>query len=137
MAKSLGFQEVVLSLYERERNVFVPHAQIGLDDRWTEMRGKEVAAEEITRHWTERNRVSKSFHVRDRSERDARLSGVSSRRVLTTGEEGWRPDELLWIPLTLGEGLEVESFVEITCQVPLPQPFSQRKGSAEICREVS
>jgi diguanylate cyclase (GGDEF)-like protein len=89
-----------LSLYDRENNVFTPHAHFGLDDRWPAMRGQSVPAQEITRHWIERNRVSKSYHLRERGSREAGLSGLAApQRVLATGDEGWRPSELLWIPL--------------------------------------
>jgi diguanylate cyclase (GGDEF)-like protein len=99
VGRSLGFQAVVLSLYDRENNVFTPRAQFGLDDRWPAMHGQPVTAQEITRHWTERHRVSKSYHVRDAAAREPGLSGASARRVLTAGEDGWRSNELLWIPL--------------------------------------
>ncbi len=99
VAKGLGFQQVVLSLYDRERNVFSPRAHFGLDDRWPEIRQRDAPAEEITRHWTEKNRVSKSFHVRDRSARPPSTAGPDSRRVVAAGDDGWHPGELLWIPL--------------------------------------
>ncbi len=106
VARSLGFQQVVLSLYDRERNVFTPRAHFGLADRWSAMRDRSVPAEEITRHWNERHRVSKSFHVRERSSLEGSLSRASApRRVLAAGEEGWRPDEILWIPLYSEERL--------------------------------
>ena len=98
VAKGLGFQRVVLSIYDRERNAFHARAQFGLDEEWPALQGGIVPAEEITKHWNDRNRVSKSYHVRERArEAGARISGV--RRVLTAGDDGWRPDELLWIPL--------------------------------------
>ena len=99
VAKGLGFQQVVLSLYDRERNVFSPRAHFGLDDRWPDLRQRDVPAEEITCHWTERNRVSKSFYVRDRSAREAAPAVAAARKVVTAGDEGWHPGELLWIPL--------------------------------------
>ena len=40
VARSLGFNAVLLSLYEAERDVFVRHAQFGLDRRWPELAGK-------------------------------------------------------------------------------------------------
>ena len=101
VVKSLGFREVVLSLYDRERNVFTPHAHSGLDDRWPTIRQRDLPAEEITRHWTEKNRVSKSFHVLDRSARQtpSGATAAAARKVVTAGEGGWQADELLWIPL--------------------------------------
>ena len=99
VAKGLGFQRVLLSLYDRERNAFTARAHFGMDDRWPALQGEIVPAEEITKHWNDRSRVSKSYHVRDRL-RDGGGSRVSApRSVLTAGDEGWRPDELLWIPL--------------------------------------
>jgi len=102
VAKSLGFQRVVLSTYERERNVFVPRAHFGGEKEWSALRSREIPAEEITRWWTERHRVSKSFHVRDRRSGDvepALSRAQSPRRVLAAGDEAWRAEELMWIPL--------------------------------------
>ncbi|HEY1250301.1 MAG TPA: GGDEF domain-containing protein [Thermoanaerobaculia bacterium] len=96
VAKSLGFRAVLLSLYDREENVFAPRAHFGLGERWPKMLGKTIPAQEVTRHWTDRYRVSKSYHVRERSLTPG-ISGVG--RVLAAGDEGWRADELLWIPL--------------------------------------
>ena len=65
-----------------------------------ELHGRTVPAHEVTRHWIERNRVSKSYHVRESAAPASGISGVTaSRRVLTAGDDGWHPDELLWIPL--------------------------------------
>ena len=99
VTKALGFREVVLSLYDRESNVFTPRAHSGLGDRWAAIRQRDVPADEVTRQWTEKNRVSKSFHVLDRSARDTPAGHSGARRVVTAGEAGWQADELLWIPL--------------------------------------
>jgi diguanylate cyclase (GGDEF)-like protein len=100
VARGLGFQEVLLSLYDREKNVFMPHAHFGLDERWPSLRGRAVPADELTRHWTERNRVSRSFHLRERPAREApQPRAPISHRVLTAGENGWLANEILWIPL--------------------------------------
>ena len=102
VAKSLGYQRVVLSTYERERNVFVARSHFGAEEGWNVLRSREVPAEEITRWWTERHRVSKSFHVRDRraGDQEAKLpKAQESRRVLAAGEDAWRAEELIWIPL--------------------------------------
>ena len=48
------------------------------------------------------HRVSKSFHVRDRRAATARRSSrrpQEPRRVLAAGEDAWRAEELIWIPL--------------------------------------
>ena len=105
VSKALGFREVVLSLYDRERNMFIPRAHSGRDDSWPTIQKREVPADEITRHWTEKNRVSKSFHVVDRSGRDAASGHSGARRVVAAGDGGWQADELLWIPLYAGDRL--------------------------------
>jgi len=129
VAKSLGFQQVVLSLYDRERNVFTPRAHFGQEDRWADMRDQNVAAEEITKHWNDRNRVSKSYHVRSRSLRESGISRVAaSRRVLAAGDEGWRPDELLWIPLYSEDRL-------LGC-LSVEEPRNGRSPSLETIRSL-
>ena len=100
VARSLGFQQVVLSLYDRETNAFTPQAHFGLDASWESLRGEKVPAEEITKHWNDRNRVSKSYHLRDRVPRESGfVRAAASRRVLAAGDDSWSPNELLWIPL--------------------------------------
>jgi diguanylate cyclase (GGDEF)-like protein len=100
VARGLGFQQVVLSLYDRDTNSFTPRAHFGMDDTWETLRDESVPAEEITKHWNDRNRVSKSYHVRDRSPRESGLvRAAASRRVLAAADEGWSANELLWIPL--------------------------------------
>jgi diguanylate cyclase (GGDEF)-like protein len=105
VARSLGFNAVLLSLYDAERNLFVRRAQYGLDRRWAEIQGQEVPADEITRHWSERNRLSKSYYVRDRSAGEVGrydvVVGTPRRRV----PNGWRPYDMLFIPLLSGERL--------------------------------
>ena len=129
VAKSLGFQAVVLSLYDREQNVFTPRAHFGHDDRWPAMQDQIVPAQEITRHWTDRHRVSKSYHVKDSSPSEGTLSGVpASRRVLTAGENAWRPDELLWIPLYSDDRL-------LGC-LSVDEPHNGRSPSLETIRSL-
>jgi diguanylate cyclase (GGDEF)-like protein len=106
VARSLGFDIVLLSLYDAERDVFVRRAQYGLDRRWEEIQGQEVPSEEITRGWTDANRISKSYLVRQRSSREINPYDVTvplgGRR---RGGAAWRPHEILWIPLLADERL--------------------------------
>jgi diguanylate cyclase (GGDEF)-like protein len=98
VARSLGYERVLLSLYDREKNVFTPRAHVGMDETWDALRRESVSAEEITRHWNDKNRVSRSFHVRERARGDSgplRLAG--SERVLA--DDAWSAGELLWVPL--------------------------------------
>ena len=86
--RSLGFNAVLLSVYEPERNAFVHRAQFGLDQRWEEMKGREIPAAEITRNWTEENRVSKSYHLRERTTgTPTRFDVVTARSARRSGPE--------------------------------------------------
>jgi|RhiMetdeSRZDD1v2_1073273.scaffolds.fasta_scaffold22692_5 diguanylate cyclase (GGDEF)-like protein len=125
VARSLGFQEVVLSIYDRERNVFSPRAHFGLGERWSSMAGRDVPSAEITRHWTERNRVSKSFHVREASSHE---SVRSSRNVVDAGEDAWKPGELLWIPLYAEDRL-------LGC-LSVDEPRSGQSPRVEVVRSL-
>lgn len=106
VARSLGFNVVLLSLYDAERDVFVHRAQVGLDRKWAELQGREVPAREIIKHWTSESRVSKSYHIRNRTANDLGPYDISvgqpaRRRV----PNGWHPYEALWIPLMSEERL--------------------------------
>ncbi len=102
--RSLGFNAVLLSVYEPERNGFVHRAQFGLDRRWEEMKGREIPAAEITRNWTEENRVSRSYHFR-KNARDGEPESLVPRSARRSGPNAWKPYETLWIPLVSGERL--------------------------------
>jgi diguanylate cyclase (GGDEF)-like protein len=102
VGRSLGFEAVLLSTYDGASDQFVHRAQSGLDRSWGEMQGQEIPAREITQYWTERNRVSKSYHVRHREPReDEGPFGVPGPR--RPGANAWLPTETLWIPLVSGE----------------------------------
>lgn len=104
VSRSLGFNVVLLSLYEQDRDVLVHRAQFGLDRKWEELKGREVPAREITKYWTDANRVSKSYFVRNRTANDlgpydVAVPALSRRRL----PNGWRAYDTLWIPLMSGE----------------------------------
>ncbi|HTD52673.1 MAG TPA: sensor domain-containing diguanylate cyclase, partial [Thermoanaerobaculia bacterium] len=106
VARSLGFNAVLLSLYETEHDVFVRHAQFGLDRRWPELNGQAVPAAEITRHWIDRNRVSKSYHLRHRSAAEiGPYEEFGPYPRPHSHPNSWLPYEVLWIPLQSGERL--------------------------------
>jgi diguanylate cyclase (GGDEF)-like protein len=105
VANSLGFNAVLLSLYETERDLFVRRAQYGLDHRWAEIQGQEVPAVEITRHWTERNRVSKSYFVRERTSDEIGRYDVVTAAPRRRTANGWRAYDILFIPLLSEETL--------------------------------
>jgi diguanylate cyclase (GGDEF)-like protein len=104
VGRSLGFDAVLLSLYDAASDRFVHRAQHGLDRRWGELQGKEVASREITQYWTERNKVSRSYHVRHRDGTDdAELFGPALPR--RSQPNAWLATETLWIPLVSGDVL--------------------------------
>jgi diguanylate cyclase (GGDEF)-like protein len=105
VARSLGFDAVLLSLYDAEKDLFVRRSQYGLDQRWAEIQGQEVPAAEITRHWIERNRVSKSFYVRDRTSGELGRYDVVTSTPRRRTANGWRAYDMLFIPLLSGESL--------------------------------
>ncbi len=106
VSRSLGFDVVLLSLYDAERDVFVRRAQSGVDHRWEELQGEEVPAREITKYWTDRNLVSKSYLVRDRTRNDLGRYDIAVPPLYRRrAADGWRPYEILWIPLLSGEKL--------------------------------
>jgi diguanylate cyclase (GGDEF)-like protein len=104
-AKSLGFNVVVLSLYDRDRNVLVHRAQYGIDRQWPELQDREVPAAEITRQWTEANRVSRSYFVRNRTTQDLGPYDIVAPRAQRRPRSGWGPHDILWIPLASGDRL--------------------------------
>ena len=62
-------------------NVFMPHGPTSASTSAGRTCGGGTSPPtEITRHWTERNRVSKSFHVRDRSARETPRRAVATAR---------------------------------------------------------
>ncbi|HTY40419.1 MAG TPA: sensor domain-containing diguanylate cyclase [Thermoanaerobaculia bacterium] len=129
VARSLGFQRVVLSLYDREKSVFAARAHFGMDEEWEALQREPVPAEEITRHWNERNRVSKSYHVRERGAAGTgALKPGAAGRVLAAGEEAWGPNELLWIPLYSEDRL-------LGC-LRVDEPRNGRSPSAETIRSL-
>ncbi len=96
---------MLLSLYDAEKDLFVRRSQYGLDQRWAEIQGQEVPAAEITRHWTDRNRVSKSYYVRDRTSDDLGRYDVVTTTLRRRTANGWRAYDMLFIPLLSGESL--------------------------------
>jgi diguanylate cyclase (GGDEF)-like protein len=105
VARSLGFNEVLLSLYEADRHVFVRRAQFGLDRGWSEIQGQAVPAAEIMRHWTDQNRVSRSYHLRHRTGDAGAVEPPVPFAARRSQPDSWLPYEVLWIPLQSGERL--------------------------------
>jgi len=127
VTRSLGFDVVLLSLYDPERNIFVRRAQVGLDRRWDELKGQEVPAGEITKSWTEGNRVSRSYLVR-RSQRDLGPYDIVVGPPRHRNPDGWSPYEILWIPLLSEERL-------VGC-LAVDEPRNGQSASLETIRAL-
>ncbi|MGE5412937.1 MAG: diguanylate cyclase [Syntrophomonadaceae bacterium] len=128
VARSLGFQKVVLSLYDRERGVFAARAHFGMDETWEALRRESVPAEDITRHWNDRNRVSRSYHVREAKRGDSGAVRLGASGRVLAPEDAWAAGELLWIPLYSEERL-------LGC-LRVDQPKNGRLPSAETIRSL-
>jgi diguanylate cyclase (GGDEF)-like protein len=100
VGNSLGFNVVLLSLYDRTESVFERRAQVGLDAMWDGLSRQKLPREEIARWFSERFRISKSYFVShvDRFEPDE-----SVRRGRPVAPGSWHAQDLLFIPLTAGD----------------------------------
>jgi transcriptional regulator with GAF, ATPase, and Fis domain len=60
---SLGWDVVLLSLYDRAENVFVRRAHVGLDEAWDALSKENLPREEVVKWFAERHRISKSYFI--------------------------------------------------------------------------
>jgi diguanylate cyclase (GGDEF)-like protein len=102
VATSLGFDVVLLSLYDRQENVFERRAQVGLDASWAELVREKVPRDELFRYFAEGFRISKSFFV-EHSERGSVEDTGQRRRRGVLSQRAWHPNDLLFIPLTASD----------------------------------
>jgi diguanylate cyclase (GGDEF)-like protein len=103
VASSLGFDVVLLSLYDRQENVFERRAQVGLDASWEELSRQRLPREELFRYFAEGFRISKSYFV-SHSER-ASVEDTARRRRGVLAQREWHPNDLLFIPLTSSDSV--------------------------------
>jgi len=103
---SLGYRVVVLSLFDPVENVFERRAQVGLDDTSPGAPPRKVPREEIVRWFGEQFRISKSYFASNPDRKvSVEDSGRSERRRRGMSVGAWRPNELLFVPLTTGDQL--------------------------------
>jgi diguanylate cyclase (GGDEF)-like protein len=104
VSRSLGFQVVLLSLYDHTANVFERRAAAGLDLRGGEPPPERVPREEIARWFSERYRISKSYFVSHLDHETSVIStGKIERRRRVAGAGTWNPRDQLFVPLTAGD----------------------------------
>jgi len=105
VSSSLGFNIVLLSLYDRLEGVFERRAHVGLEAIWEELSQQKLAREEIARWFSEKYRISKSYFVShlERTDLGTPVKEERRRRAFAAGE--WHAQDLLFIPLTTGDQL--------------------------------
>jgi len=102
----LGYRVVVLSLFDPVENVFERRAQVGLDDTSPGAPPRKVPHEEIARWFGEQFRISKSYFASNPDRKvSVEDSGRSERRRRGASVGAWRPNDLLFVPLTTGDQL--------------------------------
>lgn len=104
VSQSLGYNVVLLSLYDRVENVFERRAQVGLDGAWPELSKQKVPREEIARWFAERFRISKSYFVRHFERLESDELPILPRRDHAAAST-WHPQNLFFVPLTSGDQL--------------------------------
>ncbi len=102
VATSLGFDVVLLSLYDRQENVFERRAQVGLDATWADLIRHKIPRDELFRYFAEGFRISKSFFVSHSERGSLEDTGARRRRGVLT-QRAWHPNDLLFIPLTASD----------------------------------
>jgi diguanylate cyclase (GGDEF)-like protein len=101
--EALGFEVVVIALYDKQRKEFIRRAHAGLQAVWDEMRKKPVAAEEITPFLNPEFRVSNSYFV------SYTALEQSEGGLFVRGEEtadrprDWHANDMLLVPLMSGD----------------------------------
>lgn len=106
VSSSLGFNVVLLSLYDRNDNVFERRAHVGLDASWEELSRQRLPRDEIARWFSERFRISKSYFIShlERFQPEGSRSLQERRRRIAAGGK-WDTQDLLFVPLTAGDQL--------------------------------
>ncbi len=97
--ESLGYPIVLVSLYHRADGVFERRAQVGLDDVWEELSSQRVPRDEVTRFFSDRFRLSKSYFVSHTAAEDKGPTPDPAR----AGRHSKR--DTLLVPLTSGDQL--------------------------------
>lgn len=104
---SLGFRVVLLSLHNRQEGLFERRAHVGLDDdAWEQLAKEKLGLEEITRYFSDRFQVSKSYFVPHDERGATGGTTVGGRRKRRSAlKRAWHAEDLLFIPLTAGNHL--------------------------------
>ncbi|MFZ2492296.1 MAG: sensor domain-containing diguanylate cyclase [Thermoanaerobaculia bacterium] len=105
--QSLGFRVVVFALYDKEGDVFLRRAQVGLDDVWEDMRTRPVSAVEIRKFMNDQFRISKSYFVPHtslrQSENDFFVRRDNVELAVPRRADEWHENDMLLAPLRSGD----------------------------------
>ena len=96
--RSLGFQRVLISLYDRDHHVFIRKAQAGLSEEvFRRAREQQVPEKHFFQFFQEKYKISNSFFISHQegsnTDYDVKMDGERDPG------EGWHPDDYLLIPL--------------------------------------
>ncbi len=100
----LGYDSVLLMLYNRADSTFEPRAQVGLDNTWREISKKRPPRDEILQLFADKFRISKSYFITS-LERSAGEDDVDETRSRSGTTGAWEQNDLLIVPLTSGDQL--------------------------------
>jgi diguanylate cyclase (GGDEF)-like protein len=97
--RSLGFQRVLISLYDRDRHVFIRKAQAGLSEEvFRRAREQQVPEKSFFQFFQEKYKISNSFFISHQETTNTDY-GVKMDGGHDPGG-GWHSDDYLLIPLT-------------------------------------
>lgn len=101
---SVGFEQVVFSLFDAKRGVYVRRAQAGVGELWEDLRRKPVTAPSIEVFMDPDFRLSNSFYVRHTALRqsDGAFFVVREDEPAPVADE-WHENDMLLVPLVSGE----------------------------------
>ena len=99
--ESLGFNAVLLSLYNEVEGVFIRRASAGLPaEVFARLREEHVPQQEILRYFDDRFRAGRCYLVRHDSGLPLPPHGYRPLlRPRRTGPDAWHPDDILLVPL--------------------------------------
>ena len=131
--ESLGFNAVLLSLYDRERRVFIRRASAGLPaEDFARLKEQHVPEEEILRYFEDRFRLGRCYLVRHDSGLPLPPHGYRPLlRPRRTGPEAWHPDDILLVPL-LGRGGELIGVISVDDPADGLRPQAESLYTLEI-----
>jgi signal transduction histidine kinase/CheY-like chemotaxis protein len=98
--ESLGFNVVLLSLYDREEQVFVRRAAAGVSpEALAQLKEQRVPEREITQFFEERFRVGKCYLVRHGPGLPPTPYAFVSAPRRSSGPDSWHEEDMLLVPM--------------------------------------